>query len=336
MNVLQRILDRAKEHPKHIVLPEGTDERILVAGVRAATEGLAKITLLGDPAEISGKAHSLGLSLKAIELIDPRSPVLLESLADLYQQLRHRKRMKSDEALSQAQRPLCFADLLVRSGKADGVVAGATHTTADVVRNAIRIIGPNPASKLVSSFFLMLLCEPFHVRKGSLIFTDCGLVVEPNDAELAQIALAAAASARNLLMTEPKVAMLSFSTSKSAHHPRVNHVINATRLLKQLAPTLAVDGEVQVDAALVDTVANKKITNSVVHGQANVLVFPNLDAGNIGYKLVERLGGAKAIGPLLQGLNRQANDLSRGCSAEDVYHVIAVTVVQSQALQCFS
>ncbi len=330
MKTMQRIFAQAKKNPRHIVLPEGTDERILTAGVRAAAEGLARITLLGNPTEISDHALSLGLSVDGIALIDPSTSKLLEPFADLYHQLRRRKGINPLQALEQIRRPLVFANLMVHSGAADAVIAGATHTTADVVRNALRIIGLNPDSKLVSSFFLMLFCEPFHARKGSLIFTDCALVVEPDDEELAHIALAAAHSCRQLLMTEPKVAMLSFSTSASAHHHRVSRVIHATQRLKQLAPTLAVDGEVQVDAALLDTVANIKIADSALHGQANVLVFPNLDAGNIGYKLVERLAAAKAIGPLLQGLNRQANDLSRGCSAEDVYHVIAVTVVQSQ------
>jgi len=332
MKTLRRIHDRAKKYPKHIVLPEGHDERILAAGIRAATNGLAKITLLGNPVELSGKAHSLGLSLDTTELIDPSCSIRLESLAKLYHQIRHRKGMTLTKALAIARQPLAFADLMVCSGAADGVVAGAIHTTADVVRNAIQIIGLSPASKLVSSFFLMLLNEDFHVRKGSLIFADCGLVVEPDEEELAQIALATAASARNLLMTEPKVAMLSFSTAGSARHKQVNHVQHATRRLKELSPRLAVDGEVQVDAALIESIADKKIADSTVHGQANVLIFPNLDAGNIGYKLVERLAGAKAIGPLLQGLKQPANDLSRGCSAEDIYHVIAVTVVQSQSI----
>jgi len=210
------------------------------------------------------------------------------------------------------------------------LVAGAVYTTADVVRNAIQIIGVQPSSTLVSSFFLMMLCEPFHTLKGGMIFSDCALVVDPNAEELVVIAMAAADSARDLLMEEPRVAMLSFSTSGSAHHASVDKVVAASERVKELCPHLAIDGDVQLDAAIVAEIAQRKVKGSMVKGRANVLIFPNLDAGNIGYKLAERIGGAVAIGPLLQGLRKPANDLSRGCSADDIFNVIAVTVVQAQ------
>ncbi|MDR8832909.1 Ethanolamine utilization protein EutD [Burkholderia pseudomultivorans] len=205
------------------------------------------------------------------------------------------------------------------------------HATADVVRAAIQLIGVDPSFRIVSSFFLMMLCEPFHTIKGGLIFSDCALVVDPDAGQLAEIAMAAADSAQALLGEAPRVAMLSFSTSGSAHHAAVDKVTAATAHVRERRPTLAIDGDVQLDAAIVAEIAERKIAHSQVGGHANVLVFPSLEAGNIGYKLAERIGRAKAVGPLLQGLRRPANDLSRGCSADDVYHVIAATTVQAQA-----
>uniref|UniRef100_UPI002FDD7F6C phosphate acyltransferase n=1 Tax=Denitromonas sp. TaxID=2734609 RepID=UPI002FDD7F6C len=214
---------------------------------------------------------------------------------------------------------------------ADGTVSGAVHTTGDVVRAAIQVLGVKPGFKLISSFFLMMMCEPFHSLKGGLIFSDCGLVVDPNAEELSEIAMAAADSARDLLMEEPRVAMLSFSTRGSARHASVDKVVDAARRVKAQRPNMAIDEDVQLDAAIVAEIANRKLPDSQVKGNANVLIFPNLEAGNIGYKLAERVGGAVAIGPLMQGLSLPANDLSRGCSAEDVFHVIAVTVVQAHS-----
>jgi phosphate acetyltransferase len=239
--------------------------------------------------------------------------------------------MTREQATSAARDSLVCANLLVKTGRADGTVSGAVRTTADVVRTAIQVIGVQPSFKLVSSFFLMMLCEPFHSLKGGLIFSDCGLVVDPSASELADIAMAAADSARQLLMEEPRVAMLSFSTNGSAKHAAVDKVAQAAAQVKVQRPELAIDGDVQLDAAIVAEIANRKLPDSQVKGKANVLIFPNLEAGNIGYKLAERVGGAVAIGPLLQGLAKPANDLSRGCSADDVFHVIAVTVVQAHA-----
>ena len=331
MKALNRIIEAARLSPMRIVLCEAEDPRVLAAAARASRDKIARITLVGNPDAIRAAAARQALPLDEIDLVDPATSPWRAKLADDLLALRRSKGMTPELAQSDIIKPLVFASLMVRAGHADGSVAGAVHTTADVVRTAIQLIGIEPSFKLVSSFFLMMLCEPFHRYKGGLIFSDCALVVDPDAAQLAEIALAAADSARSLLMETPRVAMLSFSTSGSAHHAHVDKVVEATQRAKALRPGLAIDGDVQLDAAIVAEIAERKIEHSQVGGHANVLVFPNLDAGNIGYKLAERIGGAKAIGPLLQGLNHPANDLSRGCSEEDIYYVIAVTAVQAQA-----
>nr|WP_299246014.1 phosphate acetyltransferase [uncultured Halomonas sp.] len=331
MQVLDNIMERAKQARKRIVLCEGDDARVLEAAVRAAQDGIADIILVGERAGIEATAADNNVSLDAITLIDPAESSLTPSLVEALYQLRHKKGMTQERAEHEVQKPLVFADLLVRLEHADGSVAGAVHTTADVVRSAIQIVGVKPGAKLVSSFFLMVMEEAHHQRKGGMIFSDCGLVIDPSAEELAEIAKAAADSARALLGEEPKVAMLSFSTNGSAKHAAVDKVVEAARKVKAECPELAIDEDIQLDAAIVPEIAQRKLPDSRVKGEANVLIFPDLEAGNIGYKLAERIGGAKAIGPMLQGLAKPANDLSRGCSPDDVYHVIAVTAVQAQA-----
>lgn len=333
MKALNGIIEKARSRPMCIVLAEGEDPRILEAAARAAQEGIAKITLLGSQQKIFDAAIAQGIALGAVEIIDPSDSDRLSEFADALYELRKKKGMTREQASELAKDPLYYADMMVRLGYADGSVAGAVYPTADVVRSAIQIIGIDKSFKLISSFFLMMMCEPFHTLKGGLIFSDCGLVVDPNAEELSEIAMSAANSARSLLMEEPKVAMLSFSTSGSAKHAFVDKVVEASELVKARMPDLAIDGDVQLDAAIVAEIADRKVDDSVVQGRSNVLVFPNLEAGNIGYKLAERIGGAKAIGPLLQGLKKPANDLSRGCSADDVFNVIAVTVVQSHSTE---
>lgn len=329
MKAISRIIDRARARPGRVVLCEGDDPRVLQAALRATREGTAHILLVGERQRITQLAEDEAIDLGGMTLIDPADSPLAAGYAETLFRLREKKGMTLAQAQQEVLKPLVFANMMVRAGDADGSVAGAVHTTADVVRTAIQVIGTDPSFKLVSSFFLMMMCEPFHSLKGGLIFSDCGLVVEPNAEELSEIAMAAADSARTLLGEEPRVAMLSFSTSGSAKHAAVDKVTAAAERVKAMRPGLAIDGDVQLDAAIVAEIANRKLPESQVKGKANVLIFPNLEAGNIGYKLAERVGGAVAIGPLLQGLAKPANDLSRGCSSEDVFHVIAVTVVQA-------
>jgi len=331
MKPINRIIDHARKAPMRIVLSENDDARVLQAAQRATQEGIARIVLVGDIGRACEAAAKQKIDLTGIELIDPETSPLLPQFVEELFALRGKKGMTREAAQEAVRHPLCFANVMVRLGYADGSVSGAVNTTADVVRNAIQIIGIRPEFKLVSSFFLMMLCEPFHTMKGGLIFSDCALVVEPNAEQLSEIAMAAADSAQSLLMQEPKVAMLSFSTSHSAHHAAVDKVIEATELVRKARPHLAIDGDVQLDAAIVSEIAMRKVHHSQVEGHANTLIFPGLEAGNIGYKLAERIGGAKAIGPLLQGLQKPANDLSRGCCSDDIYYVIAVTCVQAQA-----
>lgn len=331
MKALNQILENAKQSPRRIVLCEADDERVLRGAVRAAEAGIAKVIMVAAADTVAATAARCGIDVSAIDVVDPASSPLTESLAQALHTLREKKGMTREQADVSIREPLCFANMMVREGHADGSVAGAVNTTANVVRSAIQILGLAPGTTLISSFFLMMLCKPFHNLKGGMIFSDCGLVIDPDATELSQIALAAADSAEVLLGEEPRIAMLSFSTSGSAQHGHVDKVRSAAQAVKRQRPDIAIDEDVQLDAAIVADIAERKLPDSRVKGKANVLIFPSLEAGNIGYKLAERIGGAEAIGPLLQGLNKPANDLSRGCSVDDIYHVIAVTTVQAQS-----
>lgn len=315
------LVSRARQLKKRIVFPEGCDPRVLFAAERLAREGIVQPILIGcAPATVPS----------GLTFIDPSISELTGKYAALYYERRRAKGITQIEAGRIAKNPLYFASLMVAAGDADGSVGGAANTTAETVRAALHAIGTRPDIRLVSSAFIMALPNREYGHNGLLVFADCAVVIDPSPGQLAEIAIASAQTTRRLLDVEPAVALLSFSTKGSGQHQQVNQIVEALKVIRQRAPDLNVDGELQADAALVASIGNSKAPGSNVAGRANTLIFPNLAAGNIGYKLVERLAGAAAIGPVLQGLAKPANDLSRGSSAEDIFNAAVITAMSHQ------
>jgi len=332
MDLIQSIVERARANRQRIVLPEGTEERTLKAADRLIADGVADIILIGSPTEIHRLASDFGLKhIDKATVVDPKNHVKKEAYAALLLELRRSKGMTPEKAAQFVENPLYLGCLMIKAGDADGEIAGARNTTGDVLRPALQIIRTVPGINCVSGAYLMFVNDSSYGKDGLLIFADCAVIPNPTAQELAQIAISSAPTARAMAGVEPAVAMLSFSTKGSASHEMVDKVVEATRLAKEMEPTLKIDGELQADAALVPAVGAHKAPGSAVAGKANVLVFPSLEAGNIGYKLVQRLGGAQAVGPILQGMAAPVNDLSRGCSVDDLYYMAAISCNQAIA-----
>lgn len=330
MRLLDEIMQRAKNNLKRIVLPEGTEIRTLKAADIILGEKAAKLILIGNAEEIHRIAVENELkNIGEATIVDPETYPEMKKYSDLLFDIRKSKGMTPEEAEKLAKDPLYLACLMIKNGDADGELAGAQNTTGNVLRPAFQIVKTKPGIKIVSGALLMFTPAEEYGEKGLFVFADCAVNPNPNAEELASIAVSTAETAKQIAGFEPKVAMLSFSTKGSAQHELVDKVVEATRIAKEMVPGLMIDGEMQADAALVETVGKSKAPGSPVAGEANVLVFPDLQSGNIAYKLVERLSGAKAIGPVLQGIAAPINDLSRGCSVEDIVRMITITANQA-------
>lgn len=330
MNLIESIKENAKKNKRRIVLPESHEERTLRAADRVLQQGMADIILVGNRAKVLKSASEWGLHhIDQAIFVDPDAYEKTESYARLMVELRKSKGLTLDAAIEQLKNPLYMAAVMIKAGDADGEVAGADNATGDVLRPAFQYVKTLPGISVVSGAFLMFLQDKQYGDNGLMVFADCAVHPDPTDKELAEIALSTARTTRAIARIEPRIAMLSFSTKGSASHAMVDKVVSATRLAREMDPSLAIDGELQADAAIVESVGLKKAPGSAIAGKANVLIFPTLESGNISYKLVQRLGRAEAIGPVLQGMAAPINDLSRGCSVSDIVDLIAITANQS-------
>ncbi len=330
MNLLELIKDNAKKHYKRIVLPEGLEDRTLKAADQAMAEKTAQIILLGDREEILKKSLTFGLkNIENAKIVNPKSHDNKDKYIDLMVELRKSKGLTKDEALKLIEDPLYLGALMIKSGDADGEVGGAMNTTANVLRPALQYVKTLPGITVVSGAFIMIIPDKSFGENGVMVFADCAVHPNPTDKELAEIAVSTAKTTRAIAGFEPRIGMLSFSTKGSAKHELVDKVINATRIAKEMEPDLQIDGEFQADAAIIPSVGKSKAPGSELAGRANVLIFPDLQSGNICYKLVQRLAKAEAIGPILQGMAAPINDLSRGCSVSDVFNMISITANQA-------
>jgi phosphate acetyltransferase len=332
MTLLERLKQKALANPRKIVLPEGEEPRTVKAAAIITAEKLAHVTLVGNRAKIEAVAKEQGADVSAVPSIDPETSPKFEEYAQAYCEARKAKGMTIEEARKIMRDTVFYGTMMVHKGEADGLVSGALHSTGDTIRPALQFIKTKPGISLVSSIFIMIVPNCEYGDAGTFIFADCAVVPNPTDKEMAEIAIASAETGRILTGIEPKVAMLSFSTYGSAKHELVDKVKSAVAIAKAQAPHLLIDGELQADAAIIPKVGKSKAPGSAIAGQANVLVFPDLQSGNIAYKLVERLAKAQAIGPFLQGLNKPVNDLSRGCSVEDIVNVTMITSLQAGGL----
>ncbi len=333
MDLKKRILENAKKHFKRIVLPESTEERNLKAADRLIAEQIAQVILIGNSSEIKTASSKLELTnIEKAVIVDPSNYNRLGIYADTMVELRKHKGLTREKALELLKDPLYLATLMIKCGDADGEVTGAIHATGDVLRPAFQFVKTLPGISIVSGAFFMLLKDNSLGEDGLLVFADCAVHPDPDERQLAEIAVSTARTTKAIAGIEPRVAMLSFSTKGSAEHDMVTRVVNATKIAKEMDPNLLIDGEMQVDAAIIESIGKKKCPDSPIAGRANVLIFPDLQAGNIGYKLVQRIAGAEAIGPVLQGMAAPINDLSRGCTAEDIFYLAAITASQAAGL----